>query len=132
MLVREIRPGDLPLPAGASVTAHGLAIEAAGALIAVGGLVRVGAHWWTFSDIKPEARNPVVLHRLVLGGLAAADRMGIARLYGYCDEAKPQARRWIEAIGFRLAGDDERDASVRSVEEWCGSPAWIREAKRGD
>jgi RimJ/RimL family protein N-acetyltransferase len=132
LLIREIRPGDLPVPDGAQIAAYGLSIEADGRLVAVGGLVQVERHWWTFSDIKPEARNPWVLHRLVLGGLAVADRSGIGRVYGYCDETKPRARRWIEAIGFRLAGPDEKDASIAAVEEWCGSSAWIREANRGD
>ena len=92
---------------------------------------RVGTKWWTFSEIKPEARVAIRLHRLVLAGLKNAEAEGITPIYGYCDETKPRARDWIERIGFRPIRAEERDDEVDVVERWCHSQAWIREMAGG-
>lgn len=112
-------------------TMHGLTLSIAGTPVAVGGLVMIGSRWWTFAEITEPARRPMTLHRLVLGGLAAADRCGINRIYGYCDVAYPRAQAWIESMGFRPVRDDERDRELRLVEGFVKAPAWVRERKSG-
>lgn len=109
-----------------AANAHGITLTLDGRTVAFGGLVKVGPHWWTFAHIEPEARQAITLHRMALRGLAGADAAGIDVIYGYCDETKPRALDWIERIGFRLAREDEKDEAVRTVERWCGRPAWIR------
>jgi N-acetylglutamate synthase-like GNAT family acetyltransferase len=86
----------------------------------------IGSRWWTFAEITPSARRPIVLHRLVMSGLAAADRAGIESVYGYCDATYPRAQAWIERMGFRPVQDNERDRELRLVEAFVQSPAWIR------
>lgn len=127
---RAFVPADVDLPEG-SMVAHGVTLTLQGRIVAVGGLVVVGQHWWTFAEIGEEARRPLVLHRLVMRALRAADDLGLAPIYGYCDERKPRALEWIKAMGFRLARDDERDGDVQLMERWCGRPAWIREQRSG-
>ena len=112
-------------------TMHGLTLSAAGVPVAVGGLVMIGSRWWTFAEITEPARRPMMLHRLVLGGLDAADRCGIDRIYGYCDVAYPRAERWIRSMGFRPVDDGERDRELRLVEGFVKAPAWVRERKGG-
>lgn len=121
------QPSDLALPVG-GIAAHGITIRREGRIIAMGGLVRVGAHWWTFAKIEPDGRL-LLLHRLVMQALRAADEIGLTPIYGYCDETKPRALEWIRAMGFRLAEPAEKDADIEAVERWCGRPAWIRGAR---
>lgn len=105
---------------------YGQTITLDGVPVAVGGLVMIGSRWWTFAEITPPARRPMMLHRLVMAGLAAADRAGIARIYGYCDASYPRAQAWIERMGFRPVTDAERDRELRLVEAFVRSPAWCR------
>lgn len=130
--IRQFRETDVALPAGAQITAHGVTLERDGRVVAVGGIVRVGPHWWTFADIQPEGRRGMVTHRLVVDALRMAEESGITPIYGYCDEAKPLAKKWIKAIGFRPIRDSERDDAIAVVERWCGRTAWIRELSRGN
>lgn len=108
---------------------HGLTVTQGGQPVAVGGLVWIRAHWWTFAEITEPARRPMLVHRLVLGGIKAAERCGIERMYGYCDETYPRARSWIERMGFRPATDADKDDDIRGVEAFVKSPAWIREGR---
>lgn len=127
-----VMPSDRIVDIPADWTAHGLTLTLAGEPVAVGGLVLAGGNWWTFAEITEPARRPMTVHRLVMDGLAAADRIGIDRLYGYCDMAYPRAQAWIERMGFRPARDDERDESIRSVETIVKHTAWIRRKNGGD
>lgn len=129
--IRAFQPSDVALPSDAQIVAHGVTLESSGRVIATGGIVRVGAHWWTFSEIQPEGRRGMITHRLVVKALRAAEAVGITPIFGYCDETKPLARKWIEAIGFRPIRDEERDEDIAAVERWCARPAWIREQPRG-
>lgn len=114
-------------PPAVDIAVQGLTLTCDGVVVAVGGLVRVGPHWWTFSQILPEARKAIVLHRLSLRALDAAEALGITPIYGYCDESKPRALDWILRLGFARCPERYKDDSIRVVETWCGSGAWIRE-----
>lgn len=128
---RPFEPADVRRKPG-DIVAHGVSVVDDDRLIATGGIVRLGTKWWTFSEIQPEARVAVRLHRLVMEGLRHCENLGMTPVYGYCDETKPRAKDWIERIGFRPITDAEHDHETRIVERWTKQSIWIREAGRGD
>lgn len=137
--LRAFRPEDLGTDAtlARQIAAQfaGITIECDGEIVAVGGLAKVGPHWWAFLDIRdPRARKPVMLYRLLKAGLASA---GVDRVLAYCDHDIARSRATLERLGFRRMSEAEKDDAIAITERWLsarnGQPieTWVWRGRNG-
>jgi hypothetical protein len=47
-------------------------------------------------------------------------------VHAFCDETKPNARKWLQRLGFRPMAQPEKDAAITACEAAQGMHAWIR------
>ena len=118
--LRAFRPDDLGTDAtlARQIAAQfaGITIESDGVIVAVGGLAKVGPHWWTFLDIRDgRARRPMLIYRLLKSGLVMS---GLPRVLAYCDHEIAGAHPTLTRLGFRLLPDDEKDDAIMVTERW--------------
>lgn len=127
--IRPLRASDL-YRFGEVVTweVFGLLAERDDQMVACGGINRFGDHWWAFCHIvDPAFRCAPFLHRAMLAGLTACDRLGFAPQYSYADAGFPRAVRWHQALGFRPIRDEERDVEIRVAESLTrGTATFVR------
>jgi hypothetical protein len=80
----------------------------AGEIVGCAGLImaheRRGVAWALFSNRAPQ--HFISIHRAVAAFLKAQDT---ARIEAYVDTEFPQAKRWVEALGFACECDHMRD-----------------------
>lgn len=99
-----------------------------GGVVGYGGVSVLLKRRWAFLTIRDEQLRgkPFLLHRLIVKGLALAQGDGGA-IFVLLDETKPGARAWLQRLGFRELGDDEKMDDIRLAESMLGQRAWIRE-----
>lgn len=111
-----------------------LTAEVDGNVAAYGGLQLFNGRYWVAFHLADERlRRPMWLHRVMVKGLAAAQRCGISPVYALCDEAVPRSRAWLSALGFRELAAAEKDDEIvmlevttRNTAGTAPHTAWIR------
>jgi N-acetylglutamate synthase-like GNAT family acetyltransferase len=130
-LFRAFKPEDGVASLGflPNMAAVGVTAEATdGSVAGYGGFhIHEGRHWVFFHLGDESLRQPMLLHRMVARGIAAAVRAGIGPIHALCEEDRPRAREWLRRLGFRPMRPDEKDAGIMELERHPQRSAWVRE-----
>lgn len=107
--------------------AIGMTVERDGEIAGYGGIHLFERRHWVFFHLADEGlRRPMFLHRLVVRSLRVViASTGIKTIYALCEDARPRAREWLTALGFRPLTDTEKDNSIVQLEQQSHSTAWI-------
>ena len=87
---------------GTFPSVKGIAARLDGCLVAIGGIAFIDGRVVAFCDLRPAARPyKVTIYGEARGIMDAARRDGRRLIWAEADPAEPNARRWLQRLGFR-------------------------------